>query len=329
MKYVKFLSSILAFLVLVGCNKAEEIIRPDFTDMEPIPRLVDDGETIFMLDILSGDIMASQNFEPDDLIFGIWDLDNGIIGAWVGNETLRFLILDHTLNLIEEVHIDFEKLDLPSSQRIFSTGIFRYEEEELWFYRSQEEGNYWNLVRMNLHQSTTEVIGQEDNRFRIRKWADDGIILATKEINRGIDGIAHYYGIIDSNNGVSHFFLHGWTPISNIMRMEEQVLFFASDYDIVAFNLDNLSSRRIGLPDGESRLATFSYGGNDIVTIHQPSASFKKYTPAWTAQLLSYEAIILESEQTNLQIIPISETVYAILSILNEEPHLQHVILQE
>jgi len=312
MKHVKLLGVLLCLILFVACNGADEY-NFEKTDTEAVTgennvistedngsaviaglpeyvpyivsrgSIIGFGEYIVLIDLLTGDEMATLTLDDDaNIVAEVYNFGNGYFGALVGiahptslyfeglaeddfdfeaavgadhEYHLRYLILDVELNILQDLPITNEHLYEPYAH-IFTTAV--YENGELIVYYSSNYlfhgGGAASVYRYNVHTGASEHLVELGHRITINDFSlIEPELLAF--VGGRLDGeeFLMYFGIIHIETGEVTIFTEPSFRYSEVMSARTQVL---------------ISEQALASGDRESDLLTFTTERNEIILIN-------------------------------------------------------------
>jgi len=328
----------------------DDEIRDVLENLDPIFRLTRKSEwsnernnwinELLLIDVITGDIVATHEVEVGYSFFEPIDLGNGyyiIEMASRDDESLEYMIviLDAMLNIVDTVFYD---IDLVSPLHV---GFFKFTEGELIAYALEmwDEVPVGNLnpVAFNLHTGEIEILAEVDEFIsNMHRFVGENQIFTTQLITLWDQGrITTSYGIIDIETGETHFFEKEDFGYGNIDFHSKRVLMSerhsmgpALINEVLIFEIETMTSTSVILEDEESHWARFSYDGNHIMTINEEASVLRKYdfNGVIIAEIeVEIPSVVTASEDyandpnayfwQTFEIIPLAENVYVIFTI--------------
>jgi len=359
MEKIKILGLIALLLVLVACGSEEESIEVNETTA---PDEVEDATTqlhliwgstnhyVVLIDGLTGEEVARYERSSGEIISGIFNLGNGYFGLLIreaseeeiaegffvstleDDERHRYLILDESLNVIEDLVVTNEDFSyvgaLFSAQPVFEGG-----ELMVYYVFTQMQAIWYDDVqsirRYNVHTGETEVLFEfEDEALHL-----DRVVRVTPEliafrgtrlnVERAVE-----YGFANLTTGEFqlfdeadfHFNHSGFmSQGSHVLITEEFIPPVMGQFggepevergEVIVFNVETGVNRLIQLEGLESFWAILSLDGRYVVTIDPSHAYLRKYDVE-TGELAVEQAIDLEGARIE-EIIAVSRGQYGV-----------------
>jgi len=378
MQNFKILFSALFLIILSACSTSD-IIEPnqELTENsttpetpstnenepaithEPILHLFRDGNIavnkVFLIDLVTGETVATHEFDEYELVLQIWDFDNGYYAVWVGYEDLwrrewrlrrnegnmdttgiadddreyeemnfRFVILDDSLNYVETIPFNAYEAS-PEDNTWIGQDIVEFIDDELVIYSFLGAQNpRTEFIRYNVHTGEFEVLFQNElfaDSTRIHQFINDGTVLFT---SARIGSTSFYYGVIDLTTEEVHTFETTAFENRRVTVNGAQAIFTPHDYreaghelsdEVIVFNTVNFSTEIVQLQYEDALWAYLSYDGSQIVTVNHRENSFRVYDK--NGEMVSEIPLTetLPTEIANLTIFPISENFYTIHTV--------------
>jgi len=327
-------------------------IRDILINLESISRLIIHGEwnneqnrwinELRLIDVITGDMIASYEFgvehqfsEPVDLGNGYFAVDVGIIDFATWETTgKKVIIFNGFLEVVDVVFYDTDKI------LALHLGFLQFVEGELIAYTLEAGdgtfGEILNPVRYNLHTGEIEVLA-EINEFipNMHQFVGDNQIFVSTLVELWDQGrIITRYGIVDLDIEETHFFEKEDFVYGHFDFRDAQVLMSESRSmgspvisKVVVFNVEAMSSKSVALEGEESHWTYLSYDANYIVTINEEASLFRKYdfNGVVVAEIeIEIPLEVADSENylnypdawfgNSFEIIPITEQIYAIFT---------------
>lgn len=335
----------------------DEEITDALTNLEPMIRLISDQDwdiyegrwqnRILLLDLATGAILASHEFNDDDHFGGLWDLGEGYYGVhvWEFDENNyqinpRIVVFDQQLTIFETIFY------VTPDDFVLWNAYLKFQDGELFAYLlevpepgSRESRPLLNPLRFNFQTGEIEILVElEEPIAHMHQFVGEHQIFVTEFVVLFDEGEkTSRYGILDLEAGITHFFEKEDFAYGRLDFRDDKVLISESPpagpqlrNEVIVFEFENMTSEIIQLTgEGDSIYARFSYDGDHIVTINEESSTFRKYdmngliineieiviltSMARAEEMFDLEPEFIQERLLNsFEIFPISEQLYVI-----------------
>lgn len=341
-EFVEQVSSVGTILEIVDDELAEVL-----AELGVFPYLtskIEEGSKLAMLNLITGDIMASYDIPEDALVNFIKDLENGYFVVhlipWFFHENVPdfpFIIFDETLTPVETILFDGETLP-------FIMDVMKLVDGELFVYgwgwtgdwSGWEDWEDWSHVgneflRVNIHTNEVEILFESDYETSTRASTLHKFINSTQILTSALTTVeatgafSTTVGILDLDIGelIYEFELDSFAILNSDFRASK-ILFSESliapgreRNEVLIFDIESWDHQMVSLGFNnenvlqESFWARLSFDGNHVVTVNIEESVFRKYDiKGVVVAEVEIETGILKSGDVDIH--PLNDNIYAI-----------------
>jgi len=266
-----------------------------------------DVHKVSVVDLTTGDSLNTYTFDEYEKVHQVWNLANGDIVALVGYEDssarearlrrlendfsdvgadfdflttaerdFRFVVFDENLNILTSTaHASYMNSGFV---KYYNAQVFAYD----WVSRSEEELGPWDLWRINLLTSESEVMLEDFNPLSILGFIDD----KTAIVNGGGEMTQVFRGTLNVTTGEKESFGIDEFNIRNFasngtkwLATESNTRWFGGEItsQVFVLNAENMTGELVQLIEEDSYWARLTPDGNFIVAFDQLELIFRKY----------------------------------------------------